>query len=839
MRRLLLVLILIATASCELHAQTSAGQLRLVGNTHYISVEYSTGKFRWEVLDTKEVADGGTLRISKDGTRTGYQPTEYTGRAAYTALRSAMAAAVDGDLIIPDSKIVHERDGNALILSGLSNVTVGPFRVTRDPTETYTRVVQFINCNNCELIGCNADMQGGTFFDTTWPLTVNSVGAANPNAVAITYVIELLTCTGCKVTDCSVKDHPGTPTLSSSGFPHMPSTYGIHINGGFANVIDGGIFDKCGYSAVSDQGNGTIIRNVLESNSGWHALRIAGTNTGTTVVENWTTIGSYRAQGPRSTVDINTVGKDSVTFTNCTFQHNFDWAEDMQDWSVSETYTAGEIVIAGAPSKMYRAVAGGTGGSEPVHTTGTVGDWEHLQLFTSAYQFKAGGCKKVSFIGCNWISGELGDPLFSRANIRYENNSGEGVGEMEFIGCNLSGGISSQDAAEKCRISFDDTRLGLTQGGYYGVRASMQSVSIKGSQLGYGLRCFHDTSGGFAGSFSSTESRFIPSRINYVHSSIDGTDTEIVHQDHIAAIGPNIDFDDSNVIVDNTDDSESRHGTANHKLAPTADSRLWMSGDAKTKYYDASLTGNQAHPTQTGLILNASTGLADKSIEIKNVAWTGGTDVLSSWRYNGTGWIPNDRIPHHVVCGGGDTTPDVTFATSCETPGDGTTLTTLDWSTTIPTGWEMTISIKPTDGLDAGTAPQFDFGEFGSGPTDPWLPIGGGNARVRWNGVNWVLVDYQESSTPTGIRETATNDTPTQTDRSVNVDATSGPLTVILDTSLAIGTRFEIKKIDSTGNAVTLDPTGGTLIDGSTTATITSQNDSLTVAWDGTDWWIY
>ena len=75
--------------------------------------------------------------------------------------------------------------------------------------------------------------------------------------------------------------------------------------------------------------------------------------------------------------------------------------------------------------------------------------------------------------------------------------------------------------------------------------------------------------------------------------------------------------------------------------------------------------------------------------------------------------------------------------------------------------------------------------------------------------------------------------------RNVFVDATSGALTVTLPSaSSAVGRYFNVKKIDSTSNAVTVDADGSETIDGSTTASLASQYDSLSIVSDGTEWFI-
>lgn len=71
------------------------------------------------------------------------------------------------------------------------------------------------------------------------------------------------------------------------------------------------------------------------------------------------------------------------------------------------------------------------------------------------------------------------------------------------------------------------------------------------------------------------------------------------------------------------------------------------------------------------------------------------------------------------------------------------------------------------------------------------------------------------------------------------VDATSGAITITLPkVATAAGRRFYIKKIDGTGNSVTIDGDGSETIDDSTTMILGGQYNSATVFSDGTEWWI-
>jgi len=69
-------------------------------------------------------------------------------------------------------------------------------------------------------------------------------------------------------------------------------------------------------------------------------------------------------------------------------------------------------------------------------------------------------------------------------------------------------------------------------------------------------------------------------------------------------------------------------------------------------------------------------------------------------------------------------------------------------------------------------------------------------------------------------------------------DATSGAFTISLPAPID-EMILNIKKIDSSANAVTLDA-GSNTIDGSSTAVMATQYESLTLYWDktSTEWWI-
>lgn len=60
------------------------------------------------------------------------------------------------------------------------------------------------------------------------------------------------------------------------------------------------------------------------------------------------------------------------------------------------------------------------------------------------------------------------------------------------------------------------------------------------------------------------------------------------------------------------------------------------------------------------------------------------------------------------------------------------------------------------------------------------------------------------------------------------VDATSGVITITLPKiSIAEGCTYVVKKVDSSSNAVTIDPDGSETIDGATTHVLSSQYDRV------------
>jgi len=91
----------------------------------------------------------------------------------------------------------------------------------------------------------------------------------------------------------------------------------------------------------------------------------------------------------------------------------------------------------------------------------------------------------------------------------------------------------------------------------------------------------------------------------------------------------------------------------------------------------------------------------------------------------------------------------------------------------------------------------------------------------------------------TGIVTKTANYTATANDGSIEGDATSGAITITLPAAASSAGRiYVIKKIDSSGNAVTVDPNASETIDGATTVSLSSQYSTIIVQcnYAGTAW---
>lgn len=69
----------------------------------------------------------------------------------------------------------------------------------------------------------------------------------------------------------------------------------------------------------------------------------------------------------------------------------------------------------------------------------------------------------------------------------------------------------------------------------------------------------------------------------------------------------------------------------------------------------------------------------------------------------------------------------------------------------------------------------------------------------------------------------------------VDVDATSGAVTVTLPATPTTGDQYTVRKLDASGNAVTIAGNGKNL-NGAASRSLSSQYDAETIVYNGTEW---
>ena len=90
-----------------------------------------------------------------------------------------------------------------------------------------------------------------------------------------------------------------------------------------------------------------------------------------------------------------------------------------------------------------------------------------------------------------------------------------------------------------------------------------------------------------------------------------------------------------------------------------------------------------------------------------------------------------------------------------------------------------------------------------------------------------------------GVTSTTTALTLTSSHYTVLCNASGGTFTITLPTAVGISGRiYNIKKTDSSGNAILIDGNGVETIDGDLTKSLNLQNESITIQTDGSNWYI-
>jgi hypothetical protein len=126
-----------------------------------------------------------------------------------------------------------------------------------------------------------------------------------------------------------------------------------------------------------------------------------------------------------------------------------------------------------------------------------------------------------------------------------------------------------------------------------------------------------------------------------------------------------------------------------------------------------------------------------------------------------------------------------------------------------------------------------------TGPTGITGPTGAGVTGVTGiTGVTGVTgVTGPTGPTPVTPYSTKTaNYTITSSDYTIGANATSGAITITLPTAVGTTAIYNIKKIDSSANTVTIAPSSSQTIDGAATVVLSYQYQSFMVQSTGANW---
>lgn len=126
-----------------------------------------------------------------------------------------------------------------------------------------------------------------------------------------------------------------------------------------------------------------------------------------------------------------------------------------------------------------------------------------------------------------------------------------------------------------------------------------------------------------------------------------------------------------------------------------------------------------------------------------------------------------------------------------------------------------------------------------NGLTDNVNLIAGTNITITPAG-NSITIDSTGGGGGTfNTRTVSASTTPTPTDGTLLVNALAAPVTITLPLASAFLDKiYEVKKIDSSVNIVTIACTGGNTIDGIATFLIDIQYEAITMQSNGTNWFI-
>jgi len=139
--------------------------------------------------------------------------------------------------------------------------------------------------------------------------------------------------------------------------------------------------------------------------------------------------------------------------------------------------------------------------------------------------------------------------------------------------------------------------------------------------------------------------------------------------------------------------------------------------------------------------------------------------------------------------------------------------------------------------VNEGSESLVDFRVEGNGQTH-LLFTDGANDRVGISTGTPHSGLQIDNSVAFAARNVTQNHTATAADHTIFANATSTNITVTLPTAAnIIGRQYIIKRVDSSGNSVTIDPDGSETIEGASSKSLTDQR-SIVIQSDNSNWWI-
>ncbi len=142
------------------------------------------------------------------------------------------------------------------------------------------------------------------------------------------------------------------------------------------------------------------------------------------------------------------------------------------------------------------------------------------------------------------------------------------------------------------------------------------------------------------------------------------------------------------------------------------------------------------------------------------------------------------------------------------------------------------ISAAPTGGMMV----EGNVGIGTTTPQDKFILYGGNVGIGTWTAQSSLQL---KGSMGVAVVSKTANYTATVNDYVILVDASGGAVTITLPAASTVSGRlYNIKKTDSSANAVILDGNAAETVDGSATISTTTQYQSFTVVCDGTQWWV-